>query len=76
MHQKNSKQILFIVITCLPWQLLIPFHWEPPLLNGRVTGEKELEEPGGLEPLHHMLPRFELEANARQMMRQYATASA
>jgi len=23
MHQKNTKQILFIVIICLPWQLLI-----------------------------------------------------
>ena len=44
--------------------------------DGRVTGEKELEEPGGLEPLHHMLPRFELEAYARQMMRQHATTSA
>jgi hypothetical protein len=27
---------------------------------GRVTGEKQLEEPGGEGPLRHMLPRFEL----------------
>ena len=46
------------------------------MLHGTVNGEKELEEQGGLEPLHHMLPRFELEAYARQMMRQHATTSA
>ena len=46
------------------------------MLYGRVNGEKELEEQGRLEPLHHILPRFELEAYARQMMRQHASTSA